>query len=86
MSSKSLNKGSVLSLEDSVKKSADLLGRIVNKPPLTAKLLSKPPFRYIHDLFSELQIASGWAEGLYTEIEKNSDNVKVHIVKRDIIR
>ncbi|KAI9013117.1 microtubule-binding protein MIP-T3-domain-containing protein [Gaertneriomyces semiglobifer] len=65
-----------LSLEDSVKKSADLLGRIVKKTPLTPKLLSKPPFRYLHDLISEVLGASGFAQGLYDEIEANSENVK----------
>ncbi|KAI9100499.1 microtubule-binding protein MIP-T3-domain-containing protein [Phlyctochytrium arcticum] len=64
------------SLDESMKKTADLLGRIVKKPPLTPKLLSKPPFRYLHDLLSEVINSSGWAQGLYDDEEMNSENVK----------
>ncbi|KAJ3001849.1 TRAF3-interacting protein 1, partial [Thoreauomyces humboldtii] len=67
---------STSSLEDSVKKTADILGRLITKPPLTPKLLSKPPFRYLHDLISEVLAGSGFAKGLYDDVESNSDNVK----------
>ncbi|KAJ3046803.1 TRAF3-interacting protein 1, partial [Rhizophlyctis rosea] len=65
-------------LDDSTKKSIDLLSRIIknNKPPLTAKLLAKPPFRYLHDVISEVIRVSGYASGLYSEVEMNSENVK----------
>ncbi|KAJ3280305.1 TRAF3-interacting protein 1 [Borealophlyctis nickersoniae] len=74
MSTQSLNGGA--SLDDLTKKTIDLLGRIIKKPPLTAKLLSKPPFRYLHDLFSELIKVSGFANGLYSDVEMNHENVK----------
>ncbi|AWP12825.1 TRAF3-interacting protein 1 [Scophthalmus maximus] len=38
------------------KKTQDTLGKVIKKPPLTDKLLSKPPFRYLHDILSEV----GW--------------------------
>lgn len=66
-------------LDELTKKSIDLLGRLIKKPPLTQKLLAKPPFRYLHDLFSELISTAGFAPGLYNEIESNSENVKVTI-------
>lgn len=31
----------------------ETLGKLVKKPPLTDKLLSRPPFRYLHDIISE---------------------------------
>ncbi|KAJ3139776.1 TRAF3-interacting protein 1, partial [Irineochytrium annulatum] len=64
------------SLTDLTKKTIDILGRIIKKPPLTEKLLSKPPFRYLHDMFSELIKTTGFAMGLYDENESNSENVK----------
>lgn len=57
-----------MSLDDHVKKTADLMSRVIKKPPLTAKLLSKPPFRYLHDVITELILVSNFAQV--------SDNVK----------
>jgi len=39
-----------------IKKSQDTLGRIVKKPPLTDKLLQKPPFRFLHDIVTSVSI------------------------------
>ncbi|KAG8000835.1 TRAF3-interacting protein 1 [Nibea albiflora] len=59
-----------------VKKTQDTLGKVIKKPPLTEKLLSKPPFRYLHDIFSEVIRTTGFMKGLYGENEMKSDNVK----------
>ncbi|XP_015240223.1 PREDICTED: TRAF3-interacting protein 1 isoform X1 [Cyprinodon variegatus] len=59
-----------------VKKTQDTLGKVIKKPPLTEKLLSRPPFRYLHDIFSEVIRTTGFMKGLYEEKEMKSDNVK----------
>uniref|UniRef100_A0A8C3A9D8 TRAF3-interacting protein 1 n=1 Tax=Cyclopterus lumpus TaxID=8103 RepID=A0A8C3A9D8_CYCLU len=59
-----------------VKKTQDTLGRVIKKPPLTEKLLNKPPFRYLHDIFSEVIRTTAFMKGLYGENEIKSDNVK----------
>ncbi|XP_044072005.1 TRAF3-interacting protein 1 isoform X2 [Siniperca chuatsi] len=59
-----------------VKKTQDTLGKVIKKPPLTEKLLCKPPFRYLHDIFSEVIRTTGFMKGLYGENEMKSDNVK----------
>lgn len=58
------------------KKTQESLGRVIKKPPLTEKLLSKPPFRYLHDILSEVIRTTGFMKGLYGEAEMKSDNVK----------
>ncbi|KAJ8403490.1 hypothetical protein AAFF_G00352620 [Aldrovandia affinis] len=58
------------------KKTQDTLGKVIKKPPLTEKLLSKPPFRYLHDIFSEVIRTTSFMKGLYSEAELKSDNVK----------
>ncbi|KAM4731202.1 TRAF3-interacting protein 1 isoform 2-T2 [Anableps anableps] len=59
-----------------VKKTQDTLGKVIKKPPLTEKLLSRPPFRYLHDIFSEVIRTTGFMKGLYEENEMKSDSVK----------
>ncbi|XP_034511413.1 TRAF3-interacting protein 1 isoform X14 [Ailuropoda melanoleuca] len=37
-----------------VKRTQEALGKVIRRPPLTEKLLSKPPFRYLHDIITEV--------------------------------
>jgi len=59
-----------------LKKTQDTLGKAIKKPPLTDKLLNKPPFRFLHDILTEV-IKTGVLKGLYSDHELNSSNVSV---------
>ncbi|XP_073928241.1 TRAF3-interacting protein 1 isoform X2 [Castor canadensis] len=59
-----------------VRRTQEALGKVIRKPPLTEKLLNKPPFRYLHDIITEVIRITGFMKGLYTDAEMKSDNVK----------
>ncbi|XP_054197314.1 TRAF3-interacting protein 1 isoform X6 [Homo sapiens] len=59
-----------------VRRTQEALGKVIRRPPLTEKLLSKPPFRYLHDIITEVIRMTGFMKGLYTDAEMKSDNVK----------
>ena len=57
------------------------------KPPLSSKLLSRPPYRYLHDLIMALQQETGFAQTLFTEEETHSAkstprNVKISFLQK----
>ncbi|XP_051010318.1 TRAF3-interacting protein 1 [Acomys russatus] len=59
-----------------VRRTQESLGKVIRRPPLTEKLLNKPPFRYLHDIITEVIRITGFLKGLYTDAEMKSDNVK----------
>lgn len=46
-----------------VKRTQEALGKVIRRPPLTEKLLSKPPFRYLHDVITEVGAGPGAGVG-----------------------
>lgn len=57
---------------------------------MTEKLLSKPPFLYLHDIFLSTMGKTGFGKGLFTDDEMNSrgghDKVSKFVILKKIIR
>ncbi|XP_008555610.1 TRAF3-interacting protein 1 [Microplitis demolitor] len=64
-----------IKLQEAVKKTQDLLGKYIKKPPLTDKLLKKPPFRFIHDIITSIIKETGFLKNLFTDDELISTNI-----------
>jgi hypothetical protein len=73
------------SLDELVNTSKAAIEAIISKPKMTEKLLSKPPFRFLHDTFMAITAANGFADGLYTDEEKDSANVQEKQQKIDFL-
>ncbi|XP_033225685.1 TRAF3-interacting protein 1 [Belonocnema kinseyi] len=59
-----------------IKKTQDLLGKYFKKPPLTEKLLRKPPFRFIQDIIIAIIKETKFLDGLFTAEELSMDIAK----------
>ena len=58
------------------KRTKDVMEKIISKPRCSEKLLGKPPFRFLHDVITAVMKATGFGEGIYSEDEMDSKNVK----------
>ena len=54
----------------------ELVGALIRRPKLSDKLLGKPPFRFLHDIISEITKQTGFAADLFSPEELQSENVK----------
>lgn len=61
------------------------IGNLIEKPKMTEKLLSKPPFRFLHDTISAIISATNFGAGLYTIKESDSTNVTEKQAKIDYL-
>mmetsp|Transcript_31112 Transcript_31112/g.47535 ORF Transcript_31112/g.47535 Transcript_31112/m.47535 type:complete len:85 (+) Transcript_31112:33-287(+) len=51
---------------------SEMYSQIFAKPKMTEKLLSKPPFRYLHDIFTATMAKTHFGEGLFEGNDLNS--------------
>ncbi|CAH0690226.1 unnamed protein product [Spodoptera exigua] len=64
-------------LDPDIIKSTQLsLGKYVKRPPLSDKLLKKPPFRFLHDIVTTVLKTTGFFGNLFEDSELVSENVK----------
>jgi TRAF3-interacting protein 1 len=71
--------------EEYWEKTSRLLGEIISKPRMTQKHLSRPPFRYIFDIFYNIVEETGFGKGLLTEEELDSSNYKSKEMKVEFV-
>lgn len=58
-----------------LKRTKTTLGAIITKPPLTDKLLQRPPFKYLHDIITEVMKTTGYFKGLFTADELDHSKI-----------
>ena len=63
------------------KPTADLFSKLFQKPPMTQKLLLKPPFRYLHDIVTATLKATSFAPNLFQAEELDSNLVSTKEAK-----
>ena len=54
---------------------AEMYQQLFQKPKMTQKLLAKPPFRYLHDIFTATNGATGFGTGLYGSDELDAKSI-----------
>jgi len=53
-------------------KTRSLFAPLIQRPVLTDQLLNRPPFKFLHDIVSEIIKSTGYSDGLFTDDERDS--------------
>eukprot|EP00960_Hanusia_phi_P067477 766639-Hanusia_phi.AAC.5 len=66
-----------MELDAAVAETQKSLGAVIQKPKLTENLLKKPPFRFLHDIVTEVKRVSGFpSSDILTDFDLDSGNFK----------
>lgn len=74
-----------MDLEELINTVIARVGAVIQKPKMSAKLLNKPPFRFLHDTIMAIINTTGFAEGLYEGAEKESSSITDRQGKTDYL-
>lgn len=59
-----------------IKKTQETLGKVITKPPMSEKILSRPTVQYMYDVLISVMRTTGKMKGLFTDTELNFENIK----------
>ncbi|XXQ38763.1 TRAF3-interacting protein 1 N-terminal domain-containing protein [Plasmodiophora brassicae] len=62
-------------LDALTEQTAAMVSSLISKPKMTTKLLSKPPFRFLHDTVTAVLQATGFPRGLFDDAQLDSANI-----------
>ena len=62
-------------LDALIPRTKELVGSLITKPKMSDKLLSKPPFRFLHDTVSAIVATTGFGDGLMSGDELDSASI-----------
>uniref|UniRef100_A0A7S2RW11 TRAF3-interacting protein 1 n=1 Tax=Mucochytrium quahogii TaxID=96639 RepID=A0A7S2RW11_9STRA len=63
-------------MEDIIQETKNVIGSIIRKPKMSDKLLSRPPFRFLHDTIMAIDAKTNFVQELLEDDEKDSSNIK----------
>lgn len=73
-------------LDKAIKRTQQVLRPIFCKPKCTSKLLTKPPFRFIHDIITAVIEATQFPSGYFTTRELDAKNLSDKQAKIDFLK